>query len=253
MKCLLFVIFILSFAGCSPDKKEASAVPTTADAIDKAQSSAFGIKSPLSIQTGEFVYTLRTQQIFSSQEPAESLLEEQSITVVDRQDVGQYIEFTIVKEQIDHMLPESPHYKFKDVLYLEKAAVTPLSVAKAISLTEEEPVAPPVLEDPNPVIVEFFNLKVLEEAVRKPKAVLDREPCNDVDIPCTINMFKITYDIRVTVPPQLPQTTSIETWISQEVPYLAAVYKSCFKTVLIIDDARPVVRQCTSVVDYKFQ
>lgn len=251
MKRLSLLSFILLFVACSPDKKEATAVPTTAQDIQKAQDEAFGTKSPFSIQAGEFVYTVRTQQIFSSQEPAESLLEEQSITVVDRQDLGQYIEFTIVKEQIDHSLPDSPHYKFKDVLYLEKSAE---EIAKGSLLPKEEaPAEPPTLEDPNPVSVDFFNLKVVEETVRKPQPVLDREPCNESDGTCSIKMFKITYDIRVTIPPQLPQTSSIETWISQDVPYLAAVYKSCFKTVLVIDDARPVVRQCTSVVDYKFQ
>lgn len=246
MKYLLFALFFLVFNNCSPDKQDVQAVPTTASDIDKAQKIAFGIKTPESILAGEFVYTLKTQQIFSSQEPTESLLDEQAITVVERNDFGNYIEFTIVKEHIDHTLPDSPVSKFKDVLLLkikEESSSPEQSSDGSDNLPE--------LEDPSPIVVEFFNLKVKQEQIRKPKLVTDRDPCDETNVSCLIDVSKITYDVRVTLPPELPRITSFETWISQDVPYLAAVLKNCFQTVLTIDSARPVIRQCTTVVDYK--
>lgn len=237
----LALIFL--FLGCAKKEDAVTAVPTTAEEIDKAQAEAFGNMNPLNIKAGEFVYTIKTQQVFSSQEPQEALLEEESITITDRVDYVDYIEFTLVKELIDHTQPNSPHFKFKDVLYL---ATQPEDQGEDEETTPE-------LQDPSGVVVEFFNLKVVADTIRKPAKVLEREPCVGNEAACFINIKKITYDVRVTLPNEQPITSSLEIWISNDVPYLAAVLKSCFKTVAIIDDSRPLVVQCTQVVDYKFQ
>lgn len=244
MHRLSLVLILSVFLGCAEKGDVPQAIPTTSEEIEKAQSEAFGSISPQNIKAGEFVYTLKTQQVFSSQEPQESLLEEESITITDRIDYVDYIEFTLVKELIDHTQPDSPHFKFKDVLYLAK---TPQDLAK-----EDEPTSPEI-EDPSGISIEYFNLKVVADKVRKPAKVLEREPCTEGDGSCFINVKKITYDVRITVPPEKPFTSGVEVWISQDVPYLAAVLKSCMTTVAIIDDARPLVIQCTQVADYKFQ
>jgi hypothetical protein len=240
----LTLVLLFLFLGCAKKEDAVTAVPTTAEDIDKAQAEAFGDIDPFSIKTGEFVYTIKTQQVFSSQEPQEALLEEEGITITDRIDYANYVEFTLVKELIDHTLPDSPRFKFKDVLFLSR---------ETENQNAEEPVDTPDLEDPSGVAIEFFNLKVVPDTIRKPAKVLEREPCVDNEAACFIAVKKITYDVRVTLPQEQPITSSLEIWISNEVPYLAAVLKSCFKTVAIIDDSRPLVVQCTQVVDYKFE
>lgn len=244
MKKLFTGIVILAVLGCSKDEDTRQPVPTTAADIQKAQSEAFGNADPLNIKAGEFVYTIQTQQVFSSQEPTESLMQEESLTITDRQEFNEYIEFTLVKELIDHTEAGSPHYKFKDVLYLAKYPQPE---------EEEDSNGAPEMEDPNPVSIEYFNLSVTLENMRKPKKVLEREPCNENDGSCYIKVHKINYDIRYTAPPEKPQTSHVETWISQDVPYLAAVLQSCFRTIAFVEDARPMVRQCTTVLDYKFE
>lgn len=226
--------------GCSKDDDVVTPLPTTVEEIQDAQDEAFGNADPASIKAGEFVYTIETQQVFSSQVPVESLLQEESITVTERIDFPNYIEFTIVKEVIDHMQSGSPHFKFKDVLYLGKSM-------------EKDEVAAPELADTPPISIEYYNLKKTVEIMRKPRKVLERDPCNESDGSCNILVHKISYDARITVPPAQAQITNVEIWISQQVPYLAAVLQNCFRTVAVIEDARPLIRQCTTVIDYKFE
>lgn len=260
MKRLLLALSFVMVISCSPDKESPQAVPAKIEDIQKAQGEAFGSIRPQDIQAGEFVYTITSQQIFSSQEPAEALLQEDSMTMIEKLDMGDYYEFTAIRERIDHTQPDSPKYKFKDVLYVGKEE----SASVEEPPMEEPPVEeipPPAQETPadtadtaEPTIkVEYFNLKTSSELVRKPQKVLERDPCNEADGSCLITIQKITYDIRVTVPDEVPRITSVELWISQEVPYLAAVLKNCFKTVITIESARPLIQQCTTVMDYKFQ
>jgi len=123
---------LISFTilSCSPDQESPQAVPTTPEAIQKAQDDVLGTRHPQEILAGEFVYTITTQHVFSSQEPSESLLEEEAMTITEKIDWGDYIEFTAVREKIDHTQPDSPKYKFKDILY----------VAKKLETTSEAPV-----------------------------------------------------------------------------------------------------------------
>jgi len=241
MKRLFTLLICLSVFACAKEEDAVTAVPTTPEDIQKAQDEAFGAANPLNIKAGEFVYTIETQQVFSSQEPTESLLQEESLTITDRQDFPDYVEFTLVKEVIDHTQPDSTHFKFKDVIYLEK------------NQDAKDEAEAPELEDPNGISVEYFNLRTTIEPMRKPKKVLERDPCNEDDGSCNILVHKISYDVRVTVPPEKPQISQVETWISPQVPYLAAVLQNCFRTVAVIDDARPLVRQCNTVIDYKFE
>lgn len=255
MKRLLLALSFVMVISCSPDKESPQAVPAKIEDIQKAQGEAFGSIRPQDIQAGEFVYTITSQQIFSSQEPAEALLQEDSMTMIEKLDMGDYYEFTAIRERVDHTQPDSPKYKFKDVLYVgkeETASVEEPPMEDVPPLAKENPADSD--SNPEPTIkVEYFNLKTSSELVRKPQKVLERDSCNETDGSCLITIQKITYDIRVTIPDEVPRITSVELWISQEVPYLAAVLKNCFKTVITIESARPLIQQCTTVMDYKFQ
>jgi hypothetical protein len=246
MKHIFVFCILISVSACS-EKITATAVPTTAKDIQHAQNEAFGAFDPLTIQQGEFVYMIHTQEVFSSQEPVEALISEESLNIVERVDHVDYVEFTLVKEVIDHQQTDSPHFKFKDVLYVarpvEESNETPTLVKK-----EDTPE-----ENTSPASVAFYNLLIKKETVRKLAKVIEHEPCNEADGSCNISVTKITYDVYFTNPPEQPQITSVEMWISQEVPYMAAVLKNCFKAVISIGEARPAIRQCTTVLDYRYK
>ena len=97
-------------------------VPTTAENINKAQQDYLSLIDPSKIQKGEYAYFIKSQQVYSGQqEPSETLMEEESLSVLDRTDYTDYFEITLQKEVIDHLSEGSPHSIFKDVFYFEKS------------------------------------------------------------------------------------------------------------------------------------
>ncbi len=211
-------------------------VPTTAQAINKAQQDILSKANPANIQKGEFTYFVQTQEVYTGQQnPSVSLISEEGLTVLDRQEGPGYVEITVQKEIIDHLQEGSPHSIFKDVFYV---STEPLPNEDA-----------PQEGTPDPLI-KFYNLVVRDEVFPKPAKVLEKEPCaNPQD--CFLNVKKISYDV-VFEDPGSPQTTKVEAWLSDEVPYFATILKSCYSTIVSIDTSRPLVRQCKSVFDYQF-
>jgi hypothetical protein len=231
--CILFFL-----TSCSSDSPQAPAVPTTADEINKAQQAALSLADPTRIQIGEFVYFLKTQEVYTGQqEPSVNLMEEEGLTVVNRVDYPGYLELTLEKEVIDHLTAGSPHSLFKDVFY--------------VATEPQPPSEDPVETAPANPNVKFYNLVQNDEKLRKPQKVIDKEPCV-LEQDCFLNVKKISYDV-VFLDPENPQTTKVEAWFSPEVPYFATVLKSCYTTVVSVDTARPLVRQCKSVFDYQFK
>lgn len=250
LRKLSLSFFLMLLLGCSEDSPTVERIPTTADEINKVQQEALSLVDPLKIKKGEFAYFIETQEIYTGQqEPSISLMEEESLTVLDRVEGPGYLEFTVQKEIIDHLTDGSPHSIFKDVFY--------------VSTTPEEPEVPETPEvpgandsdvpadEPKPSPIQFYNLKVVDERISKPKKVIEKDPCA-TEAECLINVKKISYDIVFT-DPAAPQTTKVETWLSSEVPYFSSILKNCYTTVVSVDTARPLVRQCKSVLDYQFE
>ncbi len=239
LSCILILLL-----GCSEDSPTVERVPTTADQINKAQQEALSLVDPLKIKKGEFAYFIETQEIYTGQQdPSISLMEEESLTVLERVEGPGYLEITVQKEVIDHLTDGSPHSVFKDVFYV---STTPYSPDEP---EDGEPDAPS--DEPENSQVQFFNLKVVDERISKPKKVIEKYPCATED-ECSINVKKISYDVVFT-DPAAPQTTKVETWLSSEVPYFSSILKNCYTTVVSVETARPLVRQCKSVLDYQFE
>lgn len=221
--------------GCS-DSPSAPRVPTSAQEINKVQREILAKSDPANIQKGEFSYFIESQEIFTGQQnPSVSLISEEGITILDRFDGPGYVEITLQKEVIDHLQDGSPHFIFKDVFQFS---------------TEPAPVdedADPGTPDP---LIKFYNLVVRDEVFKKPAKVLEKQPCEQPQ-DCFLSIKKVSYDI-VFEDPANPQTTKVEAWFSTEVPYFATILKSCYSTIVSIDTARPLVRQCKSVLDYRF-
>lgn len=217
-------------------------VPTTSKEISKAQQQILAAANPLSIQKGEFVYFIKSQEIYTGQQnPSVSLMEEEALTVLDRVDGPGYLQITMQKEIIDHLTEGSPHSLFKEVFYI---GTEPLDVNEEEAENEDN-------ADSENSQIQFYNLKITDEVLEKPAKVKEKEPCVTQQ-DCLLAVKKVAYDI-VFLDPENPQTTKVETWISTQVPYFSSILKSCFTTVISVDTARPLVRQCKSVFDYEFK
>jgi hypothetical protein len=233
---LAWGLLLLLGVSCSDSSESPPMVPTTSLEIQKAQEEILAKISPLKIQKNEFVYFIKSQEVYTGQQdPSVSLMEEESITVTDRLDFPDYIEVTVQRDVIDHLVDGSPHSKFKDVYYF---ANDPAALARSLSAKASE-------DD-----IRFYNLKVSSEKIKKPQKVIDKEPCTTPD-ECLLQVQKISYDI-VFLDPQNPQTTKVEVWLSSEVPYFATILQSCYTTVVSVETSRPLVRQCKTVFDYQF-
>lgn len=205
--------------------------------INKAQGVALSEIDASQINEGEFVYFIKSQEVYTGQqEPSKTLLEEESITVIEKKTYSDFIEYTLIKEVIDHLSEGSPHSKFKDVIGFSKVPSTTPS--------DPDPSPPEI-----PETIKFYNLKTSFDRIPRPQKVIDREPCKSSD-GCLLNIKKISYDISFNEGKPDAQTTSVEIWISSEVPYFASILKNCFVTVIAVDTARPLVRQCKTVFDY---
>lgn len=217
-------------------------VPTTSKEISKAQQQILAAADPLTIQKGEFVYFIKSQEVYTGQQsPSVSLMEEEALTVLDRVDGPGYLQITMQKEVIDHLTEGSPQSLFKEIFYI---GTEPQEENENDDTNEDN-------TDSEDSQIKFYNLKVTDEVLAKPKKVQEKEPCaNEKD--CLLDVKKVAYDI-VFQDPQNPQTTKVETWISTQVPYFASILQSCFTTVISVDTARPLVRQCKSVFDYEFK
>jgi hypothetical protein len=221
--------------GCSSDSPSAPRVPTSAQEINKAQNEILANANPLNIQKGEFTYFVQTQEIYTGQQnPSVSLIAEEGITILDRHEEPGYIEITVQKEIIDHLQEGSPHSVFKDVFYISTESTS----------DEENNEGTP---DP---LIKYYNLVIRDEVFPKPAKVLEKEPCLEPK-DCVLNVKKISYDV-VFEDPVSPQTTKVEAWLSDQVPYFATILRSCYSTIVSIDTARPLVRQCKTVFDYQF-
>lgn len=241
MRILSTLFLIFTIAACDKKAETSLGPQVTPEEIKKAESEALKGADPLKIQQGEFAYYLKTQEVFSSQEPSSLLMEEEARTVTERTDHPDYVSITVVREVIDHLTEGSPHFKFEDVFGIPKVP------------TEEPPppVEPPSTEEPA-VTVTFHNLRISKEKIEKPTKVLEREPCPE-GADCRLNATIIHYDAVVNEAGQEQRKFMQETWISTEVPYFSTILKSCITTVIAVDDLRPAIRQCKSVYDYRFQ
>jgi len=250
MMRILFAVLCLGLVSCDESKAPNYGIPTSEEDIINAQRNALNKIDPTNIKQGEFVYFIKTQELYSSQEPTENLMEEEGLTVTEKTEFFGFSEITVVSEIIDHMTDGSPHYKFKDVFEVGTSIVDePTSEPQEKLMKQLDAKTVAALDES--VDIKFYNLRVREEKISQPKKVLEHTPC-PADTDCRINATIITYDLVVFEAGQPPQKNQFEVWISSEVPYFASILKSCVSAIVTIETVRPLVRQCKSVFDYKY-
>jgi hypothetical protein len=261
MKTLALFLSCVFLLSCNKDKDNSVGPEVDGQEIQDTLNKALGQSDPLTLQVGEFVYTLRTQEIFAGDTPTRLLLEEEGITVTDREVDGDTLIIGIVRELVDHSDPASPHNKFKDVYYLKNpdvpaAELTSPDVAatKALALfddpagTDDSTTDDVVYEAP--ITYTYHNFITREEKVPRPTKVSDREPC-PADQDCSLNATHLYYDAVAHQEGQPDRKMQFELLITTDTPYFGNFLKNCVTTLASVEDVRPLVRQCNSVYDYQ--
>jgi hypothetical protein len=257
-KGLALVLAIL-FVGCNDDKpKQSTDEVANAEDIYNAQTEAFNKTDPLLIKQGQYVYTIVTQELYSSQEPIENMTSERSVNVIQREEFGDHFDITTIDEAIDYTFADKPHFKIKNVYSIEYPVT---SVAAFASQTTEKlllkkldgKVLPfdDAGDDEGPSY-SYYNFKISHEKVDPPKKVMETSPCAE-GADCRINVTKMAYDVVITEPGVEAQRRHFDLWVSPDVPYFASVLKSCMTTMVQIDTSFPLLRLCDTVYDYRFE
>lgn len=255
MKTWVVTLLLASIAlsACEDNKDKGLGVPTTIDAIVEAQQKALSHINPATIRQGEFVYILKTQEIYSSQDPISNLIEEEGQTVTERLDFPDYFEITMVTETVNHLEEGKPHNKFKDVFAIGVAPPPPVENKPSPSILLLRQMSEPAqsLSEQDDVKISFYNLNVRPGKIAKPAKVLERDPC-PADADCRLNATILSYDLVAAGPSIGVQKNKMEVWISSEVPYFASILKTCIAAVIKVETANPLVRQCSFVHDYQY-
>jgi len=262
LRLAALVLAAIAVASCK-DKASSTDTPATFDDINNAQNDALEKSDPYSIQAGQYVYTLTTQELHSSDQPLENLIEESSFNVLEREEFGDHFEITTLKEVIDHLASDQPHYKFKNVMGMDYATPTdpsdPSAPSKPTAGAGAKLIATAWRDrlhkmddgtEDGDTTVDFYNLRVEHAKVPRPQKVIDASPCPDGS-DCDLNVTKIFYDAVITRPGEAPEREQFENWYSTDVPFFASVLKSCIKVLVKMDDALPLIRQCDVVYDYR--
>jgi hypothetical protein len=255
-RSLLTTIYLtLALLSCKKGSESSFGPEVAGEDIQNSLDKALAKATPYSLSVGEFVYTIRTQEVYSGDTPNRLLLEEEGITVSDREIDGDVIVIGVVRELVDHSDPTTPHNKFKDVYYLKKESVpSPDEAAfKALALfddtdTPNDGGGDSVIEAP--ITYTYHNFTSREELVPRPSKVADREPGPEGQ-DCSLHATRIFYDGVVTQEGQPTRKMQFELLISTDTPYFGNFLKNCVTTLASVEDARPLVRQCNSVYDYQ--
>jgi hypothetical protein len=250
---LTTICLTLALLSCKKGSDNSFGPEVAGEDIQNSLDKALAKATPYSLSVGEFVYTIRTQEVYSGDTPNRLLLEEEGITVSDREIDGDTLIIGVVRELIDHSDPTTPHNKFKDVYYLKnEPSPSPDEAAfKALALFDDTPNdggGDSVTEAP--ITYTYHNFKTSEELVPRPSKVADREPC-PAGQDCSLHATRIFYDGVVTQAGQPTRKMQFELLISTDTPYFGNFLKNCVTTLASVEDARPLVRQCNSVYDYQ--
>ncbi len=256
LMCCLLAGFLLASCKNEDSSGTTDQVAKIEDII-AAQTKAFDNVDPYGIQKGEFVAILKTQELYSSQEPIKNLVEEIGLTITEREEFGTHFDITLIKESVDHTKNDKPHFKFKDVYTIEypqsvKAAFDQSSRASRPLLMQQlhDQVYELATGASTETQIEYLNLRVLKEKIAPPKQVLTHTPCPEGQ-DCRLNVTKIFFTVNITSPGEASTRYDMEQWISPDVPYFSAILKNCLTTLIKVDTAMPAIRQCDSVYDYR--
>jgi len=69
---------------------------------------------------------------------------------------------------------------------------------------------------------------------------------------CRMTADMITYDVVFQMSDSSIQKHTVEWYVSPDAPYFAGIMKQCATTLLSVESARVLLKQCEEVVDFDF-
>ncbi len=255
MKVFFLAALCLSLLSCEREPAKSNfGPPTSLQAIADAQQASILKLDPYSIQQGQRVHSIESQEVISSQGPAKLLSKEWVISVTHVEDFQEEHRITTHKEMTDKLWDKEFVYEFKDVISLPQldsfSAFDPSGLDRyslsntLLRLREAGEVQEKDIDG-----VAFHNLQKQEVVLVPPELVKSASKCKGLP-DCRIRADKISYDIIFRLTDGSTQRHTVEWFISAEVPFFAALLKHCATTVLPVESLRVLVKQCNEIVDF---
>ncbi len=258
MKKLVLWLVLPVLLACERKAGDTSRGPqTNPTAIKALQNSFISELDPYSIQKGQKVHYIESQEIISSQQPIKAFSKEWTTKVTEVENLPEERIITTYKTVIDKLWDKDFPYIFKGVYFLEQVETMRLlnqldqddpdrySMKSILNQLAEKG----QVEEKEIKGVAFHNLKHSEAVLIPPELVQQDENCKGLEN-CRINGNIITYDVVFLLGDDKTQTHRVEWVISKDVPFFAAILKQCSTSVVPIENLRVLVKQCNEVVDF---
>lgn len=258
MRWILLILIAAGLLSCDRKSPDNSRGPQTSlDAISSLQKSFINRLDPYSIEEGQRVHFIESQEIISSQGPIKALSKEWVTEVTEVENTPEERTITTYKTVIDKLWDKDFTYIFKGVYFLEQVETLRL----LNQLDDEKPNRYSMeshlqslmengrVEEKEITGIAFHNLVHQQVVLVPPEKVKNAANCKGFE-GCRINADQITYDVVFLLSNDDTQTHRVEWIISQDVPFFAAILKQCSTTVIPVDNLRVLVKQCNEVVDF---
>ena len=250
-----FIIVRMAMMGCEQEISDPGPGPKTSVAeIEKAQDLALQDLDPGSIQQGQKVYKIETQEVFSTQAPIKNLSKEWTTEVTQVNDEGhQKIVTTLkkVRETDDDFI-----YEFKNVYAFDRMVNFE---AHQETHTESHSTEQAYLSLQSGSLqlsnqiegVAFHNLQSVPVTLQPPEKVKNSPDCRGLK-DCQIQATLIAYNVVFQLTDGSTQTHNVEWYVTNQVPFFAGLFKQCATSLVPIENVSVLVKQCTEVVDFNW-
>ncbi len=256
---LLFLLVL----GCIKEPRPSSPLgpPTTVEEIEFVQSKSISKLDPYSVEPQQRVHGIETIEVISSQNPIKNLSQEWVVEVTEVENFENRRLLTTLKSVSDKTLTDQFVYEVKNVYAIPQLQgfqiLQPLKInsEELLSFLKEQNQKNSELNSFNQAEdsiegIAFHNLKSQEVTLKAPPRVQKSKDCQGLS-QCQMSADKITYDVVFLFNSGKTQTHNVEWFISHQVPFFAGILKQCATTIIPVDSARVLVKQCSEVVDFK--
>jgi len=248
---------IFLFMACEREVADAPLGPqVTPDDIWRFQNDSLRNLDPYKIQKGQRVHKIETQEILSGQSPIKQMSKEWVTKVIEINNEEAYREIVTLQEVSDSQWDEDFIYEFKNIYYLQQ--MDPLQALDTLHQNSYqlnkmiEKLKPKELQENVEVTgVAYHNLEKRKVTLSPPQLVKSEPDCKGIE-GCRMTADMITYDVVFQMSDSSIQKHTVEWYVSPDAPYFAGIMKQCATTLLSVESARVLLKQCEEVVDFDF-
>ena len=278
MKNLLLILLVglssLLLLSCQNEDEDLNdfGPQSTMDEINEALTTGINLADPGSINVGDFIHRLNDQSFSTSNGKQSALIQESGYNVVSKVETSEEIKFTLVREVIDYTQDEVQKNTFESELVISLVAPESATSEKVDTLLEqnktrvirqyEKSIYPGAFNKSGWQVkafnatVTYHNLSTAQKTIDVPARVLDRENCGGVPT-CKINVFVVVYDEVVRASEKSAERFRNEYYFSNEIPYSPYngelnILQNCFTGIGRVENSRLLLKQCSSVIDFRF-